>query len=231
LEQLNRRRARYERYWRELIAETRRHYDGPLTYAANFDQVAEVGFWDALDAIGVNAYYSLSRWGLAGQKLDEELAASWRGIAAELEPLGRHAIDSTTPSPKPLVFLELGWTRKAGSTVRPFSYHRIEVLETVGEQIDGEAPLTCIHWATQPEDSQERISALRALLRVVREGAFPQLRGFMLWKLTTLPQHREVEPFVVVLPGKEGGAAQGDEEFLQIASELAAEIRSQEVAH
>jgi len=229
MEQLNRRRARYEELWRELIAETRQHYEGPLTYAANFDQVAEVGFWDALDAVGVNAYYSLSRWGLSGPELDEELAASWREIAAELEPLGHDS--ASTGTPLPLVFLELGWTRKAGSTVRPFSYHRVEVLETVGLEPDGEVPLTCVHWATQPEDAGERVRALRALLRVVREGAFPQLRGFMLWKLTTLPQHREVEPFVVVLPGREGSAAQGDEDFLQVAAEIAANLRQEEASH
>ncbi len=229
MEQLNRRRARYEELWRELIAETRQHYEGPLTYAANFDQLAEVGFWDALDAVGVNAYYSLSRWGLSGPELDEELAASWREIAAELEPLGHDS--ASTGTPLPLVFLELGWTRKAGSTVRPFSYHRVEVLETVGQEPDGEVPLTCVHWATQPEDAGERVRALRALLRVVREGAFPQLRGFMLWKLTTLPQHREVEPFVVVLPGREGSAAQGDEDFLQVAAEIAANLRQEEASH
>jgi hypothetical protein len=229
LEQLNLRRANYERHWRDLIAETRQHYEGPLTYAANFDQVADVGFWDALDAVGVNAYYSLSRFGLAGPDLDEELASSWREIAAELAPLGHGSESDASSAPLPLVFLELGWTRKAGSTVRPFSYHRIEVLETVGQQPDGEVPLTCVHWATQPEDRGERVRALRALLRVVREGALPQLRGFMLWKLTTLPQHREVEPFVVVLPGREDAAAGNDEDFLRVAAELAAEMRRQEV--
>jgi len=230
LEQLNHRRARYERHWRDLIAAVRQHYEGPLTYAANFDQVDAVGFWDALDAVGVNAYYSLSRWGLSGPELDAELAASWREIAAELQPLGHQSRDSGPElEPMPLIFLELGWTRKAGSTVRPFSYHRVEVLETVGEQPDGEVPLTCVHWATQPEDPEERVRALRALQQVVEEGAFPQLRGFTLWKLTTLPQHREVEPFVVVLPGGAEGASeqQRDEDFLRVAAEIAVELRQE----
>ena len=43
----------------------------------------------------------------------------------------------------PVVLFELGWTRKAGSTVRPFSYTRVEALETVdanGEPADLTAP-------------------------------------------------------------------------------------------
>jgi hypothetical protein len=224
LQGLNRRRALYDRLWRELIAATRQRYDGPLTYAANFDQAEQVGFWDTLDAIGVNAYYSLTRWGHSEAEREEELLESWRAIAAQLESLGQEESAPGLP-PLPVLLLELGWTRKAGSTVRPFSYHRVEVLETVGVDADGDVPLTCVHWSTQPEDAGERVAALRALLRVVREGTFPDLRGFMLWKLTTLPRHREIEPFAVVLPGAGEMSSRGDDDLLQVAAELAAELR------
>lgn len=52
--------SRYEQQWRKIIAEIRRHYSGPLVYAANagtdFEQTR---FWDALDYIGLNEYYPL----------------------------------------------------------------------------------------------------------------------------------------------------------------------------
>ncbi|MFQ5743936.1 MAG: hypothetical protein ACE5HV_10150 [Acidobacteriota bacterium] len=201
---LNRRRARYDRLWRQLIDAARSGFSGPITYAANFDAVEEVGFWDALDAIGVNAYYPLSRWGLSGAALDDELAASWRGIGSRLGELAAAA--GSPAHPLPVVLLELGWTTRAGSTVRPYSYHRVEVLETVGRTFDGRAPLTCVHWATQQQNPQERVQALEALLRVVREGGFPTLRGFMLWKLTTQPRHRGIEPFAVLLSPQQASA-------------------------
>lgn len=50
----------HERAWRELIALARKHYHGPLVYAANFGEEFEsVRFWDALDFIGLDNYYPL----------------------------------------------------------------------------------------------------------------------------------------------------------------------------
>lgn len=48
-----------ERFWRELIREVREIYDGPLTYAANWDNYQKIQFWDQLDYIGVDAYFPL----------------------------------------------------------------------------------------------------------------------------------------------------------------------------
>lgn len=47
-------------YWRNLIAEVRKVYSGKLTYAANWDEYKHVPFWDALDYIGVDAYFPIS---------------------------------------------------------------------------------------------------------------------------------------------------------------------------
>ena len=47
-------------YWRNLIEEIRTIYKGKLTYAANWDEYKRVPFWDALDYIGVDAYFPVS---------------------------------------------------------------------------------------------------------------------------------------------------------------------------
>ena len=125
-----------------------------------------------------------------------------------------------------------GWTSKAASTVRPFSYQRVEVLETVPPSGPSAAPvLTCVHWATAPEDPFERVRALEALVRVVEQGAFPTLRGFTLWKLTTNPKHRNLEPFAVVIPSDSGPISDNDEidiadrAYLHSAARLAELLR------
>ncbi len=84
-----------------------------------------------------------------------------------------------------------------------------------------------MHWATQPEDPFERVEALRALDRVVQQGGFPTLRGFRLWKLSTEPAHRALEPFVVVLPGEPGRRDddEADGLFLEVAARLAGRLR------
>ncbi|SRX54355.1 glycoside hydrolase family 113 [Aequorivita sp. CIP111184] len=47
-------------YWRNLIAEVRKVYNGKLTYAANWDEYKGVPFWNTLDYIGVDAYFPVS---------------------------------------------------------------------------------------------------------------------------------------------------------------------------
>ncbi len=230
VDHLNKRRALYDRYWRELIGNIRDVYAGPLSYAANFDQFQEVGFWDALDVVGVNAYFPLSLRGQAGQRLEEAMTASWIRVASALNDL---ATRSGGPGQVlPVMFFELGWTRKAASTVRPFSYQRVEVLETVSPSGPSATPvLTCVHWATAPEDPFERVRALEALERVVEQGNFPTLRGFTLWKLTTNPKHRILEPFAVVIPSGAGPISENDiidiadRAYLESSSRLAERLR------
>src|SRR4051812_3737455 len=43
---------KYEKQWRAVIAEVRKVFRGPLIYTANWDSLS-IGFWDAVDAIGV----------------------------------------------------------------------------------------------------------------------------------------------------------------------------------
>jgi hypothetical protein len=42
--------------WKALIAETRKHFLGVLTYSANWDHFTELGFWSSLDVVGISAY-------------------------------------------------------------------------------------------------------------------------------------------------------------------------------
>ena len=52
--------SKYTAEWRALIARARELYPGPLVYAANSgDEFESIQFWDALDYIGVEEYYSL----------------------------------------------------------------------------------------------------------------------------------------------------------------------------
>ena len=46
-------------YWLSLIEDVRSVYSGPLTYASNWDCFAGFPHWDALDLIGIDAYFPL----------------------------------------------------------------------------------------------------------------------------------------------------------------------------
>jgi hypothetical protein len=99
--------------WRALIAEVREHFHGELTYAANFDEFQRVQFWDALDYVGVDAYF-----GLANEEDPappaETLAAAWsdRGYLAQLASVSRR-------TGKQILFTEIGYRGIHPTAVHP----------------------------------------------------------------------------------------------------------------
>eukprot|EP00168_Porphyra_purpurea_P017267 TRINITY_DN58_c0_g1_i4.p3 TRINITY_DN58_c0_g1~~TRINITY_DN58_c0_g1_i4.p3 ORF type:complete len:248 (+),score=85.75 TRINITY_DN58_c0_g1_i4:618-1361(+) len=49
-----------EAAWRDIVAAVREVYDGQLTYSANHDSYQDVAWWDAVDMIGIDAYFPLT---------------------------------------------------------------------------------------------------------------------------------------------------------------------------
>jgi hypothetical protein len=101
-----------EARWRELIRDVRKIYDGPLTYAANWDEYPNIDFWDALDYIGIDAYFPLT------DKYDAtlpEIVRGWEKRADEIE--GWLAKKNLA---KPILFTELGYPSVDGANVQPW---------------------------------------------------------------------------------------------------------------
>ncbi len=188
---INERRRRLDGEWREVIAAVRGVYRGRVTYAANFDQYEEVGFWDALDLFGVNAYFPLRRHYLpdiGDGELEALLESRWDVVLdrldrfREAEGLAEH----------PVLFTELGYVRRRNSTIEPWADHGFAVLPSPdGEQL--------VIWQDQPPDLAERAAAVRALYRAHLERGADLLAGILYWKLSTEPAHVDVEPFVLIL--------------------------------
>lgn len=120
LERINHRRARLDEHWRALIAEVREIYHGPIGYAANFDQYREVGFWDALDVMGINAYFQLRRHLIPDADtadLRPLLKEGWRGVLEDLRAFRR----DRGLTEQPVMFTEMGFTYRADSTIEPWA--------------------------------------------------------------------------------------------------------------
>jgi hypothetical protein len=108
--ELDRTVLRREADWRDLIRRVRGVYRGPLTYSANFDTYRGIGFWDALDFIGVSAYFSLSD---APDPSPAELAAGWDRAFVPLGELSRRF-------DRPVLLTEVGYPAIAGAARAPW---------------------------------------------------------------------------------------------------------------
>lgn len=108
----------HEAEWRELIADVRDVYSGPITYAANHDEFSEVAFWDALDFIGVDAYFPLSE---IPTTIISDLRRSWDPIVESLAEVADHFGRS-------VVFTEIGYPSQEGATTQPFNPNFSEVV-------------------------------------------------------------------------------------------------------
>jgi hypothetical protein len=102
--------VKQEKLWRRLIAETRTIYHGRLTYGANLDEVYEVPFWDALDAIGISAYFPLST---EDSPSEAALEKGWAPIVVRLGKLSARV-------KRPVLFTELGYASRDGAAAEPW---------------------------------------------------------------------------------------------------------------
>jgi hypothetical protein len=102
-----------EARWRALIEELRTRFDGALTYAANYDEFESVPFWDALDYIGIDAYFPLA--GDADEApTTAALAWAWgaRGYLGAIDELSHR-------TGKRVLFTELGYRATRGAAAHP----------------------------------------------------------------------------------------------------------------
>jgi hypothetical protein len=92
----------YDGEWRRLIARARELYPGPLVYAANHGAEFEtITFWDALDYIGLQEYYSLPD--------DLATEALVHKVEAVQQKFG-----------KPVIFTEVGFPSLDGANRQPW---------------------------------------------------------------------------------------------------------------
>jgi hypothetical protein len=96
----------------DVIRDVRRAYPGPLTYAANWDDVEDTVILGELDLIGVNAFFPLAQH--AGASV-EELAEGAEQAARRMERLAR-------TWDKPLLFTEFGYTTRADPALLPWEW-------------------------------------------------------------------------------------------------------------
>lgn len=102
--------------WDKTIDFIRGRFGGLLTYSSNWDHYQNIPFWEKLDLIGMNSYWTL---GPDKDTSVETIKDNWRDIQEELEPFIRK-------KGKPLLFLEIGWCSLDNAAKEPWDYTKAE---------------------------------------------------------------------------------------------------------
>jgi hypothetical protein len=97
--------------WLRVIGAVRAQYHGTVVYAAGSDY-ARVPIWDAVDMIGVDAYWTLSK---ASTTDVQALQAAWKPIRDKLAAL-------SAKYDRKILFTEAGYTSQKGTTTDPSNW-------------------------------------------------------------------------------------------------------------
>jgi len=107
--------------WRSVIARVRDVFSGHVTVSAMVGTHPTILFWDALDSIGISAYFPLAP--TAGMRHQKVLEAAWRAHLA-------HLLAFALAWQRPLMFVELGYPNTEVAAQRPwdwdFAAHRTD---------------------------------------------------------------------------------------------------------
>ncbi|MDG1332879.1 MAG: hypothetical protein P8P74_11160 [Crocinitomicaceae bacterium] len=191
---INQDRKYLDSVWRSIIRNARKYYSGNLTMAANFDNYHEVSFWDELDFIGINAYFSLrpvSSSPLSDESIYQELVQGWEKV---FSGISEFKVANNLKN-KPIFFTEIGYTKKQDCTLAPWGGEGFTLLSN--DEMD-----TLMIWKEAKEKPSERIMAIDALHEVVKSQKIP-LIGLSYWKLTSHAYHEGYEPFMLYINKQE----------------------------
>ncbi len=107
--------AGFEDDWRRIIKSVRSKTGAPLTYSAGWDSYEKIGFWDALDVIGIQSYFPL----VDHERLPtaQELETSWGRLVERLNAYAKRYN-------RKIVLGELGYNRSSAAARRPWEYRQ-----------------------------------------------------------------------------------------------------------
>jgi hypothetical protein len=103
---------RQESRWRALVAEVRKRFRGKLTYSANWDDVAAVPWWDAVDYIGIQFYPPLA----------EEKGAKQSSLRTRVTEQLDTIEAVSRRHQRPVLLTEVGYRAASDALIRPHAW-------------------------------------------------------------------------------------------------------------
>lgn len=115
--------------WQETIDRIKSVYNGQLTYAASWDEVDKVPFWNELDVVGVDFYFPVANRKNPNQL---EILAAWQPWLQTVELLHKQ-------TGRDILFTEIGYRSIDGAGMKPYQFNNPGTVD-LQEQAD-------LYWA------------------------------------------------------------------------------------
>ena len=103
-------------FWRGLAAEVRQVYKGKITYASNWDNYENITWWDAVDYIGIDAYFPLVE---TDNPSVPQIVEGWIPVKKKLS-------DFSTKWDKKILFTEYGFQSANGAAGKHWEVDKSE---------------------------------------------------------------------------------------------------------
>ena len=103
-----------ENDWRGIVEEVRSIFEGDLVYGANWDEADQIQWWDAMDYIGIDAYFPLT---LFKDPSVDQLTHAWARRVDRLEALSEKW-------DRPIILTEVGYRSIDGANKAPYDYEK-----------------------------------------------------------------------------------------------------------
>ncbi len=113
--------------WRSVANDVRTHYSGPIVYAANWGDEQNVIWWDAVDYIGIDAYYPLTD---SNSSTLAQLTTAWTNRANSIGTWRNNSWPD-----KDVFFTEVGYGSYDGANRWPWAVYNTFALD-INEQND-----------------------------------------------------------------------------------------------
>jgi hypothetical protein len=129
----------FELRWRNLIAEVRQVYGGPITYNANHGREDKIPWFDAVDVISLSAYFPVGTDDVQAALADDlskvppsdsslpALKTRWLPVKQRLEAISKQF-------DRPILFIELGVCNGRGCTAAPWTHQDPNMIYDADEQ-------------------------------------------------------------------------------------------------
>lgn len=154
----------YTQKWAEIIEAVRAVYSGKITYAATYGTVKDVGFWDQVDYIGVDAYIPSST---VNDPTVDQIVDAWT------KPHFNPWIRDTLHGGKSVVEYYKALSEQYGKKV---------IFTEVGyKSMDGANKDPGVFGGSGTYDPQEQVDCYTALYKVMENYGGQWLAGSFLW--------------------------------------------------